>query len=171
MRITGYKIMDRMEELQEQAKTIDAQFKPALYRFKTDLVEKLDPRALMESYLACEEKIAQLQAAQADYNLHVSITVLDGNMTLQCAVKLIGSLNHIKNQWKTASSEQSTNNYYQNTMSRDKDSEYAERVVSVEECLALSSSASRRATLLKQVIRAGNAVELELEIDPAIFSD
>ncbi|HLK61077.1 MAG TPA: hypothetical protein VKU00_31215 [Chthonomonadaceae bacterium] len=170
MRITGYRLMDRLEELQEQAKTLDGQFKSALFQFKTEAGDKLDPRALMHAYLACEEKIARLQEAQAAYNLQVTVSVQGEAMTLQRAVKLIGSLSHVKNAWRTAAQETPSNRYMHNIHTRDKDSEYAERMVSIAECLQLSEVASKRVTALKQVIRSGNATEIEIEIDPGVFA-
>ena len=169
MRITGYKLMDRLEELKEQAKTADSQFKGALFQFRTERGEKLDPRRLMQVYLTCEEKIAALQEAQAAYNLQVQVTVLGETMTLHRAVKMIGGVNHVKNQWKAAAQDSDANRYFGNVHQRDKDSEYAERVVSIEESLRLSELAGGRATALKQAIRSGNAIEIELEIDSTLF--
>ena len=54
-------------------------------------------------------------------------------------------------------------------MVRDKTNEYAQRVVSIDECLRLSKEASDLTTALKQAIRAGNAAEIEIDIDPAVF--
>jgi hypothetical protein len=56
--------MDRLEELKETAKTVDAQFKGSLFRFEAD-TNKPDPRALMRSYEAFESKITLIQGAQA----------------------------------------------------------------------------------------------------------
>ena len=62
MRITGYQLMDRLEELKEQAKTYDGQFKGSLFRFEED-EKKADPRDLMAGYESCERKITQIQEA------------------------------------------------------------------------------------------------------------
>jgi hypothetical protein len=170
MRITGYMLMDRMEVLQEQARTLESQFKTALFRFPNEEVEKPDPRLLLNAYQECQEKLAILQEAQAAYNLQVQVTVQGETMTLQRAVKLIGSAAHIKNQWKTAAQDEEYNRFYGNALrQRDKDAEYAVRVVSVEECLRLAEAASLQATALKQALRSGNAVEVELEIAESVF--
>lgn len=170
MRVTGYMMLDRIEALQEQARTLESQFKAALFRFPNEGEEKPNPRDLMNSYQASQQKLAMLQEAQAEYNLRVSITVAGEAMTLQRAVKLIGSAGHIKNQWKTAAQDNEYNQYFGNALrQRDKDAEYAERVVSVAECLQFADEAGRQATALKQAIRAGNATEMELELDPGVF--
>jgi hypothetical protein len=91
-------------------------------------------------------------------------------MSLHRAVKLIGSANRVKNQWKTASQE-NPNPYspYGAQRTREKENEYAERTVPVEEALQLSEAAGKQAAALKRAIRAGNATEIELEMDAALF--
>jgi hypothetical protein len=171
MRVTGYMLMDRIEELQEQARTLENQFKTALFRFPNESEEKPDPRVLMADYQTCQEQLSRLQEAQAEYNLRVQVTAGAETMSLQRAVKLIGSAAHIKNQWKTAAQDEEVNRYFGPTpRQRDKDAEYAVRVVSVEECLRLTETASRLAKALKQAIRSGNATEMELDIAESAFA-
>ena len=86
MRLTGYQLMDRLEELKGQAKTLDGQFGGALYRFESE-EEKGDPRQIMAAYAECERKITLIQEAQARYNLAVAVTVDGDEMTLHRAVR------------------------------------------------------------------------------------
>ena len=171
MKVTGYQLMDRIEALREQAQTINGQFTGSLFHFADVTEEKPDPRQLMKDYADCERKVALLQATQAAYNVRVIVEVLGEQMLLQQAVKLIGSANRIKNNWlaatKTSQDKNSYSSYYE--LVRDKTNEYAQRVVSIEECLRLSKEASDFTTALKQAIRAGNAAEIEIDIDPALF--
>lgn len=171
MKVTGYQLMDQIEVLREQAQTINGQFTGSLFRFAEATEEKPDPRELMKAYVECERKVALLQAAQAAYNVRVNVEALGEQMLLQQAVKLIGSANRVKNNWLAASKNSPDNNSYSSyyEMVRDKTNEYAQRVVSMEECLRLSKASSDFATALKQAIRAGNATEIELELDPSIF--
>lgn len=173
MKITGYQLMDRLEVLKEQAQVLDNQFKAALFRFEEEEAQKPDPRELLRVYEVCEGKVALLQEAQAAYNLRVGITVLGETMSLHRAVKLMGGVNRVKNQWKTAAQQGQNTGFmhYGGPVARDKDNEYAERVVPVEECLQLAEAASKRALALKQAIRSGNAVEVELELDASVFED
>ncbi len=171
MQITGYQLMDRLEELKEQAKTLDGQFKGSLFRFEGE--EKADPRQLMDAYARCERKMAAIQEAQAQYNLRVQVTVEGEAMTLHRAVRLGSVAGRLKNQWKTAAGE-GQNVYFpglHNAMARDKEHEYARRVVEVDECLRRSEEASRLAAAFKRAIRAGNATELNIELDPSVFED
>ena len=86
-------------------------------------------------------------------------------------MKLIGSATRIKNNWLTASKTSQESNHYSSyhELVRDKDNLYAQRVVGIEECLQLSGTASDLATALKQAIRSGNAVEVDLDLDPSLL--
>jgi hypothetical protein len=163
--------MDRLEELKEQAQTLDAQFKAGLFQFAEERGAQPDPRDLMREYAEIEQKVAILQEAQSAYNLRVVVTVEGESMSLERAVKLIGSANRVKNQWKSATQENS-NPYaaYGGQRQRDKENEYAERMVPVEEAIQLSVAAGRKASALKRAIRAGNATEVEIELDEALFA-
>lgn len=171
MKVTGYQLMDRIEALREQAQTVNGQFTGSLFRFANVSEEKPDPRELMKAYMDCERKVSLLQAAQATYNVCVTVEVLGEQILLQQAVKLIGSANRVKNNWLSASKNSTDTNSYSpyHELVRDKNNEYAQRVVSIEECLRLSRETSDFVTALKQAIRAGNAVEIEVEIAPAVF--
>jgi len=169
MKVTGYQLMDRIELLREQAQTINGQFTGSLFRFEGAGEDKPDPRELMKAFADCERRVALLQAAQAAYNVRVTVVVLGEQMLLQQAVKLVGSANRVKNNWlsavKNTQDKNSYTAYYD--LVRDKTNDYAQRVVSIEECLRLSKEASDLATALKQAIRSGNATEVELDIDPS----
>ena len=171
MKVTGYQLMDQIETLREQAQTINGQFTGSLFGFAEATEQKPDPRTLMKDYADCERKVALLQAAQATYNVRVTVDVLGEPMLLQQAVKLIGSANKVKNNWLAASKNSQDKNSYSNyyDLVRDKTNEYAQRVVSIDECLRLSKEASDFATALKQAIRSGNAAEVEVDIDPSVF--
>ncbi len=171
MKITGYQLMDRIEVLREQAQTINSQFTGSLLRFAEETEKKPDPQKLMKDYIECERKVAILQAAQASYNVNVTVEVLGESMSLQEAVKIIGSANRVKDNWlaavKAGTQKASYGEFYD--LVRAKDNEYAQRAVTVEECLRLSKEASDFATALKQAIRAGNATEVNVNIDPSMF--
>jgi len=174
MRITGYQLMDRIEALRERAQTLNGQFLGSLFRFEKDAVTKPDPRELMRDYLECEKKVALLQEAQAAYNVHVSVSVQDETLSLQQAVKLVGSATRIKNNWLAASKDNPdpqchSHYYYSSTLERSKDMEYAQRVVGKQECLRLSEIAADYAAALKQAIRSGNATEIELDISAELM--
>ena len=174
MRVTGYQLMDRIEALRERAQTLNGQFLGSLFRFEKDAEIKRDPRDLMQAYLECEKKVAALQEAQAAYNVRVSVNVQGEALSLQQAVKLVGSANRIKNNWLAASKDNPdpqahSHYYYSATLERSKDMEYAQRVVGQAECLRLSEMAADYAAALKQAIRTGNATEIDLDISSELL--
>lgn len=171
MKVTGYMILDRIEALQERTRLLEDQFEPALFRFRNESDSRPDPRELLRDYERCERKIALLQEAQARYNLQVSVTVAGETMTLQRAVKLIGTMGRIRNLWQEAVEEAESPYLRPRRRQRDRDAEYAERMVSVTECLRLAEEAGRLATAFKQAVRAGNATEVDLDMDPEVFTD
>lgn len=170
MKITGYQILDRIEQLKEQVQTLEAQFKSGLFVFEAERGTKSDPRDLMRDFEDCERKVAALQEAQAAYNLQVQLNVGGETVSLHRAVKLLGSLNRVKSQWKIATQDEHNPYAYIGQKARDKENEYAERIVPLAEALQLSETAGKQATALKQAIRAGNATEIDLDIDEALFA-
>ena len=170
MRVTGYEMMDRLEELKELAKTLDAQFTSSQFRFEDEEGEKPDPRRLLREYEAVEDRITRIQEAQAAYNLQVQVEVLGERMTLHRALRLGSVAGRVKNHWKTAAGDSKMNPYgLFGTITRDKEQEYAKRAVPAEECLLLADQASKRAAACKRAIRAGNATALEVDLDPSVF--
>lgn len=170
MIVTGYRLMDRLEELKEMAKIVDGRFKGSLFRFEAD-TNKPDPRALMSTYEAYEQKITLIQEAQAAYNLQVLVTVLGETMTLHRAVRQGSVVGRLKNQWRTAAAEGAPAYFggYNPAMARDKEHEYAIRVVEVSECNALADNETKRASAFKQAVRSGNATEIEIDLDGSVF--
>ena len=171
MMITGNRILDALDMLKERVKTLDAQFKPSLFRFEDeDEDEKRDPREIIGEYEALQERIARLQEVQAAYNLRVEVEVLGEQMTLQRVLHLIGSATRVKAHWLSAAAPEEQNIYHYNALrQRDKEHEYAKRVVPVSEAQSLADLATRRALALKQAIRSGNAREVELDAAEELF--
>ncbi len=164
MVVTGNRILDALDFLKERVKTLDTQFQASLYRF-ADEESKRDPRDILGEYEALQARIARLQEAQADYNLRVEVEVLGERMTLQRVLHLIASANRVKALWaKAVSPEEAPSYQYMALRAREKDSEYARRVISVEAAQDLAASAARRALAFKQAIRSGNAREVEMDV-------
>ena len=174
MKITGFQMMDRMEVLREQGQIANKQFLRSLFRFDTE-EDKPDPRELMQAFADCERKIALLQTAQAQYNATVQVQAGEETMPLQQAIKMYGSVKLIKQNWQTAAkpdpNEGAKSRYYSESdfTTRASGNEYAQRVVSMEECKTLAVNAANLALALKQAIRSGNAAVLELDIDSSVW--
>jgi hypothetical protein len=171
MLITGNRILDALDMLKERVKSLDTQFKPSLYRFEDESAdEKRDPRDIVAEFEKLHERIARLQEVQAAYNLRVEVDVLGEQMTLQRILHLIGSASRVKAHWLSASAPEEQNIYAINPLrQRDKEHEYAKRVVPLAEAQQLADHASRRALALKQAIRSANAREVEMEAPEDLF--
>jgi hypothetical protein len=170
MKITGFQITYRLRELQDTREVTSAQFNSSLFQFASEAGTKASPLELMRILEEYERKISVLQVAQARYNLAVQVEVQGRAMTLHEAVKLVGGAGRIAKMWKDAAKNTGANPYSYGETSRDKDHEYAQRAVSVQECLDASTRANRWASALRQAIQLGNAVEMEVEgLDPALF--
>lgn len=168
--ITGNRILDALDFLKERVKNLDAQFKASLYRFEDD-EGKRDPREIVQEFEDVQARIARLMEAQAAYNLRVEVEVAGERMTLQRVLQLIGGANKVKAYWSSAATpDDQTFAFHINTQrQRDKEHEYARRVVSLDEAQERADSATRRALALKQAIRSGNAHEIELDVSPDLF--
>jgi hypothetical protein len=170
MKITGYQLTYRLKELQDLREIASSQFSASLYQFEEEMGSKQRPEELMRIYDECERKIAALQVAQARYNLAVEVEVLGRSMPLHEAVKLVGGAARAAKMWKDAAKNTGRNPYMCGDVSRDKDHEYARRMVSVEECLEQSLQASRWASALRQAIQKANGTELEIDLDEALLA-
>lgn len=172
MKTTGFQISYRLRELQDAREITTSQFNDSLFQFEAEAGSKVSPVDLMRLLDEYERKIAALQVAQAQFNLAVRVDVLGRAMSLHEAVKLVGGAARIAKMWKDAAKNTGGNPYaYGGAQSRDKDHEYARRMVSVQECLEAATQANRWASALRQAIQLGNAVELEIEgLDPALFA-
>jgi len=170
MKVTGFMLTYRLRELQDLREIVTSQFGDSLFQFVEDQAGKESPEALMQVYGECERKIAVLQVAQARYNLSVTVAPLDQPMTLHQAVKLVGGAARAAKLWKDAAKNTGRNPYAVGDLSRDRDHEYARRMVSVQDCLAHATEASRWVSALRQAIQVGNAAEVELDgLDPTLF--
>jgi len=170
MKITGYQLTYRLRELQDQREIVSTQFNASLFQFAEEQESKQEPLELMRVFRECERKIATLQVAQASYNLAVTVEVMGETMTLHEAVKLVGGAARAAKMWKDAAKNTGRNPYALGDASRDKDHEYARRMVSVQECLEQATQTGRWASALRQAVQTANGTEMELEgLDPALF--
>jgi hypothetical protein len=170
MVVTGNKILDALDFLKERTKTLDSQFQASLYVFEGD-PPKQDPRDLARELDEVNARIARLQEVQAAYNLRVQVEVQGESMSLQRVLQLNSGANRGKSLWAKAATPDTENPYafQMGLRARDKDNEYAQPVVPLEEAQELANAATRRALAFKQAIRSGNAREIEMDVDPALF--
>lgn len=169
MEITGYKLRAAIQNWTLIRETAVSQFKGSLRKFKGE--DKYPPDVVMKDIREAEEFVARLQTAQARYNLDVMIDVEDARMSLCQAVKMIGGAGRIANLWKDATHEGGTRDMFgKHTFHRDKDDEYAERTITVEDALRGASEAQQFFTALRAAVAQGNAEKRDIEgLTPELF--
>src|SRR5579862_1965614 len=165
MKLTGFRIMDRLEQLKERSTALDAKFTASLYKFDDEV--KQTPIELLTNCAVLENKIADLQEAQSKLNLKIKVMVNSQEMTLEKAIKCLGIFGRLKNQWKIAAGQQvkKPGRYSRydldEPMRRERDSniEVAKPQMTETESLALVDLYTKMVTDLKQSIRIANAKE------------
>jgi hypothetical protein len=169
MKITGYKIQHKLKQLEQLKEVAAQQFNENIMQFESQ-EEKLDLRDVFATYTTLEKRISQLQTAQCQYNMNVTVNVLGENMSLLNAVKLVGGAGRAEKMWKdVAKGARSARSIYSEN-SRSKDQEYAKRSVSTSEAVDFAQQATKVASALREAIQVGNAIEIELDIDEALFA-
>lgn len=172
MLVTGYKIQQAIRRHMSSLEIANKQFVESVTYFPSQ--EKPDLTSLFASYAEHEAAIAELQAAQAVYNLRVmvKVTMLDGSekqMSLHEAVKRVGGAGRGEKMWRVAAKGGDKDRYYGNKDERSKDNEYAVHAMSPSDCLQRANRAGRYASSLREAIQLGNAVELDIDINPALL--
>jgi hypothetical protein len=164
MKINGYVLQHAIRELESAREVAAQQFASNILQFESQ-EDKLELPEVFARFTTLESKIAQVQCAQARYNLAVQVEVLGQAMSLHQAVKLVGGAGRAEKMWKTVvkGGEQTNHRYYSQETSRTKENEYAKRSISVANALAHAKHAAKLASALRQAIQLGNATDLDLE--------
>jgi len=166
MKVTGYKFQHALRELGHARDIAAGQFNDSLKVFPGD--KKLEPQTIMASYLKAETQIAKLQTAQAQYNLRIMVTVLGKRMTLSEAVKLVGGAGRVEKMWRSVAAP-AKDRYSSDNDTRDATAIVAVKTITTIEAAALAKQAARWASALREAIQTGNATEIEIELDGALF--
>jgi len=141
MQVTGYKLQHAIREANDLKNLTASQWDDSLHAFADD--KKMSPEDVMEKYLKHERRMVALQVAQAKYNLAVNVRVLDKEMTLCEAIKLVGGAGRTEKMWKAAAGGKKRDRYsYRDDLTRDAGQERAERTITIEAALAQATSAS-----------------------------
>lgn len=166
MKITGYRLQHTLRELAHTRDIAAGQFDDSLKVFPGEM--KARPQDIMTAYLDAEGKIARLQTGQALYNLKVQVDVLGKRMTLSEAVKLVGGAGRAEKMWRSVAAPKKDRYSYERD-TRDATAVVATATVTTAEAATLAKEAARWASALREAIQTGNATEIEMELDPALF--
>ena len=177
MKINGYKIQYQIQILKEERELKIKQFDNSVFQFDGEL--EVYPHIWMKQITEAEEKIVQLQLLQTSYNQQVKVDIPSLSstpVTLLDAVKRSGGAARIASLWRDAARKDATptDRYWASQGggkpgSRSKEHEYANRVTSIEDCLANSHKAKKTAAGIQAAIKQGNAVEIDMNVSCSLF--
>lgn len=168
MLVTGYALREAIKQWELHKDAANRVFDESLKIFPGEV--KPHPRELIAQYLAAEVAIAQLQTAQAQYNLLVRFDFEGRTMTLCEAVKSLGGYSRVEKLWRTASGGGKKDRYYAGSPDeRDPTKTYAIQVVTPMDGVHQSTIAARRASLLRAGIATGNATTCDIDVNPELL--
>ena len=164
MKINGYQIREAIKRWRLQRDLASSQFDSSLYSFESEAGNTLSPEQVMKDFEAADRAIARLEEVQQRYNQTVRCDVQREEVTLALAVKLVGGAGRREKMWRSASTPKRDRYAYRDeTRSRNKDTEYAQRTMSQEDCVTLSKASSRYASALRNAIARANNSEVDIE--------
>lgn len=167
MKVTGYQLREALDEAKLVLSTTADQFESSLHAFEDE--DKKSPEVVMESIRAAEDRVAELQALQEQYNQQVTVTADGQTMTLALAIKRRGYADRISALWKSAMTGGEVDRRYRymrdDPKKRSKDDEYAKPTITPDQATTLARQATRRTNALKTAIAKANLTEVEMNID------
>jgi hypothetical protein len=162
MKITGYGLREAIKQQELRRDAAANAFTGCLKKFPNE--KKESPNSIMESFSIAERNLATLQVAQMRYNLSVQI---DGSekMTLAEAIKVVGGYGRIEKMWKSTIAEKADRYAYGTPDERNIDEKIvrAERTISSQEAVKLTTTSGKRASSLRAAIAIANGKEIEIE--------
>ena len=168
MKTTGYKLREIIRMWELRRKMAGDNFDKSLHVFEGELQES--PQEIAENFSHADEAVANLQTAQAMYNLSVKVNVLDKEMTLCEAVKKVGGAGRVEKLWRTAATNKKDRYSYDRELIRGTDEIRAHRTISLKEAGELATEAAKFAGALRAAIAIANSTELEVEgLNPDLF--
>jgi hypothetical protein len=170
MKVTGYQLREAIKRWELRRDTASSQFNESLFVFEAE--KKDSPDVLMEIFVQADRAVAQLQTAQNEYNLKITVSGPGflGGMTLCEAIKRVGGAGRSEKMWRVATSDKGRDRYQSRETSRSKDQEYARRVLSVKETMKRASDAAVFAGNLRAAIAEGNTNTLDIGwLKPDLF--
>lgn len=164
MKLNGYKIQQALREAEGLRTVLAGQFTEN-QRYFASAGPAPDLKATMDRYSKTEDRIAALQVVQAQYNTTVT---LDNGMTLLHAIKAIGGAGRIEKMWRDSMTTAKPG-YFDDT--RRTGEEHKLSTIDPEKALSFSKAASRNTAHLRMLIQTGNATQVDIDCDSALFGD
>ena len=170
MRVTGYKVREKLDELKLDKDLLASRFNDSLYIFEGE--EKEDARTLGEQLRSLEYKIAALQMSQTEYNLRVQVRVAGELMTLCEAIKRRGGASRMESLWRRTADGLSGGiggRYYDDRI-KDVDKIYATPSMSSTDVSEQVKLAAKYVAAIGAAIAEGNTEEIDIPgMDESLF--
>jgi hypothetical protein len=166
MKITGHRIKEAIEAWKIKRELAADAFGKALFSFEGE--KKMPADAFFAEYDEAEDAIVKLQAAQAEYNLHVTLDASGENYTLIEAVKRVGVLTRYIKVWKEALKAQAVETSRwerQRNFVRKQDDQIAEKTITDERCREMVTKLSQQKNALQGAVAVANATPVEIVLD------
>ncbi len=161
MEITGYQLKEALKMAALERETVLTQFDETLYAF--DGEEKPSPEEISDSIACLETKIATLQTAQSQYNLHVQVSVQGEEMTLEQAIKMVGGAGRLSKMWRSAAKGNKRDRWDRTiTVTRKTDEEVALPTISKQDSMERAKEAEMFASRLRSAISVGNTNKVNI---------
>lgn len=162
MKLNGYMIKERLKTAKNERDILLQQFKNSLWQFSDSNIG--DPRILFKKYSIAEEKVVKIEEIQQKYNLQVMVEANGQERTLLNAIKSIGGIERAHQAWSSAIEDKHTKmSWLSSKLERNKDSEYAQRMIGGEEILESINVLSKSASNIRTAIAAANMIEVEFD--------
>lgn len=168
MKTTGYRLRETIRMWELRRKMAGDNFDKSLHAFEGE--DRESPQEVVIHFKHADEAVANLQTAQAMYNLSVKVNVLGENMTLCEAVKRVGGAGRIEKLWRTAATDKKDRYAYDRDLVRSTDEVRARRTITLKDAGDLAANAAKWAGALRAAIAVANSTEVDVEgLNPELF--
>ena len=171
MEVTGHKLREALNLWELRRDAARKTFEDSLVRFPD---EDKDPIKSASALEKAERNIATIQAAQADYNTHVTLTIPTvGGIRLSEAVKLLGGSERIAAMWRNAIEAQGgrRRSYYagNDPNVRKEGDVRAAPTLSPTQITNHAATAAKLSSALRSGIAEGNTRSVQLDVNRDLF--
>lgn len=163
MKVNGLQLMQAIERLRKRIPALRNQASDSLFSFEGQ--EKVPVTEAVQKFEEAECLLAELQEAQSFYNRAVTFSFQGREVTLKHAITLLGPLGRTAKLWRSMAEETGRDRWSGREVSRNKDTEYATRNMTTDECIARADDADRRRSELNMQVSAANTTQIDIGND------
>lgn len=165
MNVNGYRLKRMLRSLERRRGYLKNRWSDSLWAFPGE--EKPNPEALLDELREVEFNLAQVQTAQARYNLEIEVDVKHGGererMSLLEAIKRVGGASRLEQMAKAASSSEEQYYYGHSPHTRSTEAEHATRQLAPERAAERMDQLGEYAEALREAIAIGNETTIDID--------